>query len=202
MLTSSTWTSLQTLCQKSWTTCFNVLQKWIYRERLIFFTEFEHSTPTLKVQRLCIVQPSYCQASYLTVWFYVCHCSQELKAWINTQQCQTQSINLLFFFFPVPLWVAPHCYWGIHEHADRHPCKIYLALVLFWVPNIYIYLCQPRPFPIREQLTIIYVQMHHKRIEHFIFLSFFSSCISKPISFRFRQDCTAALHRTGKKTLN
>lgn len=34
------------------------------------FTEFEHSTLTLKVQRICMVQPSYCQEFYLTVRFY------------------------------------------------------------------------------------------------------------------------------------
>lgn len=65
---------MQSLCQQSW----NTFQKCEMNESLTKmnlqretdFTEFEHSTLTLKVQRLCMVQPSYCQEFYLTVRFY------------------------------------------------------------------------------------------------------------------------------------
>lgn len=197
MLTLCMRTSLQSLCQQSWTTCFNVLEKWIYSDRLIFSLNFNMVLWNWKCKGF--------------VWFS--HPTAKSSTWLSgfmslPLQPGVESLNknpavkpraLICIFFLVPLWMAPHCYWGTHEHADRQPCKIYLAPVLFWVPKIYFYLRQPRPFPVREETTIIYVQMHHKWTENFIFLSLFPSCISKPISFRLRQDCTAALHWIGKK---
>lgn len=49
---------------------FKCLTKMNLQRKTVFSTEFEHSTLTLKVQRLCMVHTSHSQKFYLTVKFY------------------------------------------------------------------------------------------------------------------------------------
>lgn len=121
-----------------------------------FFTEFEHNILTLKVQRFCMVQPYCSQEFYLTARPY--EFAIAARSWkLEKEPSTAKPRALTCFLFFLCLWSSTTLLLEDHKYADMHPCKIYLAPVLFWVPTIYFYLHQHMPFPIREQTTIVYV---------------------------------------------
>lgn len=94
----------------------------LQRYTVFFPAEFEYDALTLKEKRLCSGQLFYCQDFYLTVRFYLFAIAVgSWKPGKDPKSVKSRAFICFLTFFL--LYVAPHCFWGIKEHADSHPPK-------------------------------------------------------------------------------